>query len=176
MKIDQKKLKELFDYRQDGTLTWRVRMANCLQIGDIAGRRHVKAGYHEIKIDGKLYRRSRLVYCWHHGYFPENDVDHINRLRHDDRVENLREVARQCNNRNCKIRRDNSSGIKGVSWEKTQKKWKAHIAVDKKTYTLGRYKSLANAACARLAAEQCLSWGGCDSTSPAYQYVKEHVQ
>ena len=74
------------------------------------------------------------------------------------------------NMRNCGNRKDNTSGVKGINWDKKSKKWKAQIRVYGKFY-LGCYKHLHNAVLARLAAEQCLGWPGCDSASPAYRYA-----
>ncbi len=45
---------------------------------------------------------------------------------------------------------------------------------DKVSRYLGTYDNFDNAVLARLAAEQCLGWAGCDNSSPAYKYAKNH--
>lgn len=169
-KITQEYLHELFNYK-DGVLYWKVARQRII-VGDIAGTLRLD-GYQYIGIDGKTYKRSRLVFCMHHGYFPELLVDHINRIKNDDKIGNMREISQQCNIRNCDNYKTNTSSIKGTGWNKQEQKWLAYVTVNSKFKYLGKYKSFCDAVCARLAAEQCLNWGGCDSSSPAYQYVQK---
>lgn len=65
------------------------------------------------------------------------DIDHINRDRLDNRKENLRIATRSQNNMNSKIPVNNTSGFKGVSWHKQNKKWYARISVNRKVHRLG---------------------------------------
>ena len=107
------------------------------------------------------------------GYWAENDIDHDNRIRWDDRFKNLRHKSRQCNNINKGITKANNSGVVGVYYESKRNRWKSHIKFNHKTIYLGRYKVFDDAVCARLAAEQCLGWPNCNTTSSAYLYLKE---
>jgi hypothetical protein len=61
--------------------------------------------------------------------------------------------------------------VQGVSWDKQTQRWKAQIQIGKKKHYLGYHLAFLEAVCHRLAAEQCLNWGSCDSSSPAYQHV-----
>lgn len=169
--LDQEKVRDLFEYR-DGILYWKIKPANNAEIGSVAGSIQSN-GYCYISIDSKLYRRSRLVFLYHHGYIPEYNIDHKNRRKLDDRIENLREVTQQCNSRNTGNFSNNISGVKGVSWCKRYEKWHSQIGLNKKRYNLGYYDDFDEAVCHRLAAEQCLNWSGCDNISPAYKYVME---
>jgi hypothetical protein len=63
---------------------------------------------------------------------PEEQVDHINGLGWDNRRENLRLATRSENSRNRRLSRQNTSGYKGVSWDKREKKWSAYLKVNKK--------------------------------------------
>jgi hypothetical protein len=108
-----------------------------------------------------------------HGYFPENQIDHINRNPADNWFENLREVSQMCNTRNSRTYYTNTSGVKGVSFKEDSLKWRAEVTVNFKSKHLGFYDDFADAVCARLAAEQCLGWAGCDKDSSAHKYVKE---
>lgn len=170
--LTQLRLKELLNYDpESGIFTWRVNRRGMATAGSRAG--YIQpSGYRYIKVDGKLYRASRLAWLFIEGYFPEHEIDHINRLRYDDRWKNLRHVTRQCNVRNCGNSRNNTSGIKGVGWFRQTEKWRVRIVVNKKSHSLGYYGDFNDAVCARLAAEQCLGWKGCDASSPAYRYVQ----
>lgn len=173
--ITQKRIKELLSYNQDtGIFIWKESLGNRAIVGNIAGS-DKPSGYRQIKIDTIPYLSHRLAWLYVYGYLPENHIDHINRDKSDNRIKNLREVSRSCNIRNSKIRKDNKSGIKGVTLHPVGK-WVSRISTKHKTKTIGYYDSLDEAICARLAAEQCLKWWSCESYSPAYRYVKEHIQ
>ena len=135
-----------------------------------------KNGYIQIGVDGTQYLAHRLAWLYVHGYMPENNLDHIDRDPGNNRIENLREVSQVCNLRNCGNRVNNSSGVKGVSLDRGRGKWGAHIRVPGRKITIGQYADFDDAVCARLAAEQCLNWEGCDSSSPAYRYVQDNIQ
>jgi hypothetical protein len=123
--------------------------------------------------DRKLYLAHRLIFLYHFGYMPEHEVDHIDRSRANNRIENLREVSHTCNLRNSTQRSQTSSGVKGLSFHKPTQKWQANIVVNGASRYLGLYSDFAEAVAHRLAAEQCLDWSDCDSSSPAYQFMKE---
>ena len=174
--VTQDRLKEVLHYDPiTGLFTWKVATARCIKVGEIAGCKH-SSGYIHTKIDYKNYRAHRLAWLYVHGYMPENDLDHINQIRDDNRIVNLREVSKQCNARNCGNSKRNVSGVKGVSLSKAMNKWHAYIRAHGKRNHLGFYNDFADAVCARLAAEQCLNWSGCDSSSPAYRWVEGNIQ
>jgi len=168
--ITQERVRELFHYK-DGNLFWRVRRSN-VRAGSMAGCPNGN-GYLHVQIDKKLYQAHRLIFLYHHGYIPENDIDHIDRNRSNNKIENLREVSRSCNMRNSTQQNSTSSGVKGLTWNKRDQKWKAYIVVNNISKYLGYYSDFTEAAAHRLAAEQCLDWSDCDSSSPAYQFMKE---
>jgi hypothetical protein len=74
-----------------------------------------------------------------HGYEP-TELDHINRDRTDNRIENLREVSRSQNNYNHPVRVDNTSGKRNVCWDKSRNSWKVFVSINKKRICLGRFK------------------------------------
>lgn len=89
---------------------------------------------------------------------PEDlQTDHINRNRLDNRKSNLRSVTRSVNILNSKKRVDNTSGHKGVYWEKTKNRWLASICIDNKQIRLGRFKNKEDAIIIRLCAENQLA-------------------
>lgn len=87
---------------------------------------------------------------------PKNDeqVDHINRNRLDNRRENLRIVTPHQQRFNMSKPKNNTSGYKGVSWSEERKKWVAQIQINGKNVPLGRYIDIAEAINARKEAER----------------------
>ena len=127
-----------------------------------------------ITTDGKRksYRLHRLIWLLVYGYFPENVIDHINKDKTDNRIENLREVSQRCNLRNGRLRKNSLSGVKGVRWYKLGEIWGVCIS----TKYIGYSKDLDEAVAMRLAAEQCLGWLGCDVNSTALKYMQNYVE
>lgn len=88
--------------------------------------------------------------------FPQapEQVDHINGIRHDNRMSNLRIVTALENQMNRGLRKTNTSGIPGVSWCSRFKKWVAELRVNRKRVHRSRHKTLEEAAAARAKAVQ----------------------
>jgi len=111
------------------------------------------SGYNQCRIFGKPYRAHRVIWAYHYGSWPENQVDHINADRADNRIQNLRLVTNQENNKNKRLSANNTSGIMGVCWDKSRGKWSAQIRVDFVRINLGRFDDMELAIAARKAAE-----------------------
>lgn len=126
--------------------TWNTRFAG-KEAGYIG-----KKGYSHIRILGRRYLAHRLIWKMVHGYDPEC-IDHINRERLDNRLENLRNVLVTENSLNNSVNSRNRSGTTGVYWDTTIKRWRAKIFVRRKEYNLGRFANKADAIEARKAAE-----------------------
>ena len=129
-KLTQDQLKDLFDYRE-GVLYWRISLSNRVKIGDKAGNVNSK-GYLRANINGVRYYNHRIIFLMFYGYLP-NLVDHKDNNPLNNKIENLREASSSQNNCNAKKRADNTSGIKGVSWRKRDKKWRVYLNVNGKT-------------------------------------------
>lgn len=84
-----------------------------------------KHGYYEINIDGKIVFAHRAALAISHGDWPTGEVDHINGIRSDNRLENLREVSRSENQRNRAISARTRSGVHGVS--KRNGRWVVNV-------------------------------------------------
>jgi hypothetical protein len=174
--ITQAELKRRLSYNPEtGVWVWKA-SPQPWNVGRRAGYIDKASGRRRIKIEKKLYPSSRLAWLYMEGYFPEHQVDHINRIRDDDRWCNLRHVSPQCNIRNCGLIPNNKVGVKGIYWNKNEKKWRVHIMISGKAFHLGYFKEhdFDEAVLTRLAAEQCLGWNGCDSNSTAMRYAKKH--
>lgn len=168
------RLVELLRYNpESGYFIWKVGRGNT-PAGSIAGSTN-KAGYSRIKIDNKLYLVHRLAWLYYYGYMPENHIDHIDRNPSNNRISNLREASQSCNMRNTHNRKDNKSGVKGVSIKRPGK-WQVQISIMSKVIHCGYYNDFSDAVCHRLAVEQCLGWGLCDSRSPAFEWVRDNIQ
>ena len=118
--ISQERVKELLDYVEGG-LYWKVSTSNRVKVGERAGTLE-KTGYRRIKVDGKYYREHQLVFLYHEGWIPKL-IDHRDGERGNNMFENLREACFSTNAMNSTIRKNNSSGVKGVYWHKAAKKW-----------------------------------------------------
>jgi hypothetical protein len=146
-----------FEYRE-GALYWRVTpfTKNQVKQGDRAGWDNgiSRSGrrYRRVEINGKCYYEHKLIYMFHTGEMPEY-LDHIDNDSLNNKIENLRPCTHQQNMLNKKMYKNNTSGIKGVFFEKDRRKWKAVISVDKKQITVGRYNSMDDAIEARKKAE-----------------------
>jgi len=108
-------------------------------------------GYLQVCTKGKTYKAHRLVWLIEKGVWPD-ELDHINGLRTDNRIENLREVTRKENLRNQKTRCTNSSGVMGVG--KEGGRWRARIRIDGRSIHLGYFERLEDAAKARKDADE----------------------
>jgi len=80
------------------------------------------------------------VWFWFHKTWPPECIDHINGIRHDNRIENLREANHIENGQNKKKHKNNSSSYTGVSYNKRLKKWDANICFEWKQKYLGSYE------------------------------------
>lgn len=157
-----------------GEFTWKIDRNHNSLAGTTAGYFRPD-GYISICIFGKIYLAHRLAWFYVHKVWPKF-IDHINKNKSDNRIENLNEVSSCQNAMNRQPRRDNKHGITGVSFNSQFVKWKATITVNKISKFLGQYENFDDAVCARLAGEQCLNWNKCDSNSPAYKYVKSRIR
>ena len=148
--LTQARLKELLHYNPEtGVFTWKVTMRG-VKLGSIAGGISCYK-YTQIKLDGVQYKAHRLAWLYMAGGWPDQ-IDHINQVRTDNRWLNLRNVTQRENQKNKALRKDNATGLAGVSWHKINKKWMSHIKVDGKRIYLGYFTDKFEAICARLSA------------------------
>ena len=138
--LTQKELKARLSYDPDtGVFFWRKTTMRTDLLGKQAGCLHTVQGYIEIGIGNKLYKAHRLVWLYVYGRFPKEDLDHINRKRSDNRLENLREVPRYQNAQNQSLRKTSKTGLMGVSFNTQKQKFIAQITVNKCKKYLGQF-------------------------------------
>jgi hypothetical protein len=165
-------LRKLLRYDPEtGTLYWRERDISMFTSGRngasfecsrwntrYAGRQAFTAtntgGYHHGPIAGFRLPAHRIIWAMAHGQWPEGHVDHINGIRTDNRIANLRVVCPAGNARNKRRYSSNASGHTGVRWYKPLEKWVAQIRGDGRIVHLGYYSDMDDAIAARLAAER----------------------
>ena len=136
MEITQSLLHELFDYI-DGNLIWKVDKSRQVKVGDIAG--HLDTfGYICVGIDNKLYKAHRLIYLYHNGYLPPC-LDHIDGNKSNNKIDNLRSASTSQNQMNIRLSTKNTSGTKGVTWNKKSKKWLVRVRAESKEHCFGYF-------------------------------------
>ena len=142
---------ELFRYDYEtGVLYWRWRVNPRVPKTMEAGTQYKSNGYLYVKVHGRLYLVHRVVMLMCYGFYGEGlDVDHINHVRNDNRLFNLRFVTRSENNKNQSLSSKSTTGVTGVDFLKAEKKYRARIRVDWKTIHLGVFDTLEEAAAAR---------------------------
>jgi hypothetical protein len=132
--ITQQRLHELFIY-EDGHLIRRVSVKGS-PVGTVIGTIRPR-GYMVAVIDRKSYRVHHLVWMYHYGQFVE-ELDHRNRVRNDNRIENLRPCTHSQNLGNTVAR---VHKYKGVTFCKNTNKWRAQLAGH-----IGRFNTIEEAA------------------------------
>jgi hypothetical protein len=139
------KVRELFDYDSNtGVLTWKVNFPNGRSIGSIAGHYDKINGYRRLKFDGIKYLVHRLIWVHYYSDDPSSKfIDHINGIRDDNRIANLRLVDDCENQWNAGATRKNKSGFRGVYYRAP---WGATIKVRGKYINLGFFETKEEAA------------------------------
>ena len=138
---NRERLAEFLSYDCDtGIFTWKKRPPRS-RIKPKVGTVH-RNGYICIRILGKRYYAHRLAWLLHHGTWPDQEVDHMNGVRTDNRICNLRLLPSGLNVQNMRRpSKRSTTGLLGVSVCKKNGTFRAHIGVNGKTLALGYYKT-----------------------------------
>lgn len=140
--LPQDKIKELFTY-VNGELVWNDDRPFHKTKGKVAGSVS-KNGYKKCGYNGKEYYIHRLVYIYHHGNI-EGQIDHIDGNKLNNNISNLRMVCPSQNSWNEKIRKTNTSGVKGVYFNKRLQKWHARVGFNSKELHVGYFDRIEDA-------------------------------
>jgi hypothetical protein len=125
--IEQKRLLQVLNYDPaTGVFTWKAKASKKCVIGRAAGC-STPAGYIRITIDGVPHMAHRLAWQFVHGTEAPSLIDHRNRVRSDNRIENLRLASDAQNAHNAVWGRPNKEGHRGIYWNKRLCKWVATI-------------------------------------------------
>ncbi len=136
--MNQERLVQLLDYCPDtGVFTRRLTTCNRAKKGAVAGCLKSN-GYVAICVDKRYFTAHRLAWLYVTGSWPNGQIDHINGVRHDNRIKNLRDVSHSVNQQNQRVSHaDSKSGILGVTWYKPTGKWVASLTINKRTKYIG---------------------------------------
>ncbi len=144
----QMELRILFSYDpKTGNLVNLTRRSQSVKPGMVAGTL-TKTGHIRIIIRKKKYLAHRLVWVHLKGEWPDGPLDHINGRPDDNRIENLRLATLSQNSMNSGRRADNTSGFKGVFWNKKNNNWVASIRQGTRNFTIGSFAQVEDAASA----------------------------
>ena len=150
------RLRELLSYDPEtGIFRWKKRSAgtpregtwNTRYAGKVAGRVRTeiaksRTSYVMISVDNRTHRAHRLAWLYVHGEWPVGEIDHRDCNGLNNAIGNLRVSDLSGNKTNCGLRSHNTSGIKGVSWDRCRKKWRADIMAGGHRRALGRFDSI----------------------------------
>lgn len=117
------------------------------KIGDLAGSLE-NTGYISIRINRVPYLAHRLAWFYCFEEWPEYNIDHIDRNKSNNRLDNLRDIPQNWNSRNRGINKNNTSGYVGVYYSKVKRKWVAEIIINKIRHRLGYFSTAEEASVA----------------------------
>lgn len=136
-----------------GDFRWLIRPARHIRIGDIAGS-FTQERYRQIKFGGKTYFAHRLAWLLTYGEWPVGQIDHINGIKHDNRIVNLREVTSSENIQAIFTAQSNSAtGLRGTTQLKATGRFQSRIAVAGKRVFLGDFETAEQAHAAYIKAK-----------------------
>lgn len=151
--IDIVRLREVLHYNADtGVLTWRVNRRR-ERVGAEAGRLK-DSGYRVVDVNGRGYRSHRIAWALHHGEWPKGDIDHIDGVKTNNRIANLRDVSTSVNMQNRKRAQANNrsgSSVPGVSFHKETGKFEVRAIRGGRRVYVGLFANISEAESASLA-------------------------
>lgn len=136
----KRQIEEMLSYcSETGLLYWRVNSRRYKE-NNPAGKM-CERGYVRVSIEGIKYPAHQIIWLLIYGEWPHMDIDHIDGNRSNNSICNLRLATKAQNNANACLRKDNSSGYKGVSYHKSNKRYRAEIRHDGKRKLIGYFKT-----------------------------------
>lgn len=132
---------ERIAYESDtGLFRWAT-AGRGIKKGALAGSNALD-GYKQIRVGFKKHRAHRLAWFLFYGMWPDGEIDHINGVRDDNRICNLRECTRSENMQNQRRAHvDNASGLLGATWNKQHRKWQSKLQINKRMHHVGYFDS-----------------------------------
>jgi hypothetical protein len=138
LEIDVDHARRVLEYfPETGEIIRKVSTSARVKVGDHAGSINSK-GYLTLRLNGVHVLAHRVAWVIYHGKQPI-ELDHINGIRNDNRIANLRECNKSEQAVNKELYKSNTSGIKGVHWVSKSNNWQARIQKSNKRINLGRF-------------------------------------
>ena len=143
-------VRQLFDYDPDtGTLSWKV-SRGCVKAGTPITSQ--SKGYLQVMINKQNHKAHRVIWLLVHGQWPNEELDHRDGNRSNNRLNNLRPATSAQNKMNKACRDDSAAGLKGAFQDKRDGRWCSRITVGGKYIHLGRFATAEEAHAAYAAA------------------------
>lgn len=137
-------IRDLIDYNAEtGVLTAKVNFSG-RQAGSVIGSQTWQ-GYYAFSLFGKKCFAHRLAWLLHYGEWPSQPIDHINGIKTDNSIRNLRLCSLSQNQFNKPTQKNNTTGVKGVYWNKRDKRYVASVQFNGKKYSAGHHKDIESA-------------------------------
>ena len=146
-------VRRLFDYDPHSGLFIRKESARPRRWGGANAGHLRRDGYVTIVCEGRKFLAHRLAWLWFYGVWPRKHLDHVNRVKNDNRIDNLREVTPAQNRQNSTVSGKSLSGHRGVCWHKKTSRWRARAIIDGRRVDLGEFENVSDAVAARVDAE-----------------------
>jgi hypothetical protein len=140
------RLKEVLELRPGGIVAWRQKPLRGRVREDLIAGGSLVDGYLRLTVDFVELRQHRVVWALHYGRWPAGPIDHIDGDRTNNDPSNLRLATISGNNRNSSRNRRNTTGYRGVYWDKRTSKWKSMIYSNGKSTFLGYFNAAREAA------------------------------
>jgi hypothetical protein len=135
--LTYERAKDLLNYDSErGTFTWKVKRKNA-DAGSEAGSL-TEGWYTRIGIDGKVYLAHHVAWLLFYGVWPTKKIDHKNRIKSDNWIENIREATDSQNNHNVDKKRS-PCGYRGVYFHKRMRRWCVKLQRDGKSIHVGYF-------------------------------------
>jgi hypothetical protein len=147
MMLTAERLREVLDYDpKTGIFTRKLARGNDHLIGKPTSQVPRKNGYLTIRVDGVMYYAHRLAWLHVHGVWPIAQGEHENTIKTDNRIDNIRDANPSQNRANIHAHKNSATGVKGVSWDRKSKKFRAQISKDGEKIHLGHFDDIGGGA------------------------------
>lgn len=136
--LTRERLKELLHYDSEtGEFTHKIRRAG-VKYGSLAGTQHSE-GYSMIRIDKTAHYAHRLAWLYVYGLHPKQQIDHINGVKADNRLRNLRDVSQSANQQNMKGPRKSKKDGQPLGVRSRNNRFSAIFTINGKQTWIGTY-------------------------------------
>ena len=150
--LTAERLRALMHYNPEtGEFSRRMHLSNRSRASSVVGNKH-SSGYIIICVDGSPRRAHRLAWLYVYGEWPKEQIDHINGIRDDNRIANLRDIS-HIENKKHRAVAVKPGRLLGAGFHKMTGRWTSQMTVNYKKIHLGYFKTEMEAHLAYVAAK-----------------------